>query len=85
MLSENVFFFVFYVFSFPSAVYVGTLNLIASIPGPSILTFVFGWRIECVLVNGFLSALEFSLKKLSIGVDSNKPVKIQNNVDLLIK
>ena len=27
-----------YVFSFPSAVYVGTLNLIASIPGPSILT-----------------------------------------------
>ena len=31
-------FVVFYVFSFPPAVYVGTLNLIASIPGPSILT-----------------------------------------------
>ena len=28
----------FYVFSFPPTVYVGTLNLIASIPGPSILT-----------------------------------------------
>ena len=33
-------FVVFYVFSFPSAVYVGTLNLIASIPGPSILTLL---------------------------------------------
>ena len=32
-------FVVFYVFSFPPAVYVGTINLIASIPGPSILTF----------------------------------------------
>ena len=31
-------FVVFCVFSFPPAVYVGTLNLIASIPGPSILT-----------------------------------------------
>ena len=31
-------FIVFYVFSFPPAVYVRTLNLIASIPGPSILT-----------------------------------------------
>ena len=29
----------FYVFSFPPAVYDGTLNLIASIPGPSSLTF----------------------------------------------
>ena len=28
----------FYVFSFQSAVYIGTLNLIESIPGPSILT-----------------------------------------------
>ena len=28
----------FYVFSFPAGVYVGTLNLIASIPDPSILT-----------------------------------------------
>ena len=27
-----------YVFSFPAGVYVGTLNLIASIPDPSILT-----------------------------------------------
>ena len=27
----------FYVFSFPPGVYVGTLSLIASIPGPSIL------------------------------------------------
>ena len=32
-------FVVLYVFSFPPAVYVGTLNLIASIPGPSILTY----------------------------------------------
>ena len=32
-------FVVFYVFSFPSGVYVGTLNLIASMPGPSFLTF----------------------------------------------
>ena len=32
-------FVVFYVFSFRCAVCVGTLNLIASIPGPSILTF----------------------------------------------
>ena len=31
-------FVVFYVFSFPAGVYVGTLNLIESIPGPSILT-----------------------------------------------
>ena len=31
----------FYVFSFPPAVYVGTFNLIASIPGPSILTCIF--------------------------------------------
>ena len=29
----------FHVFSFPSGVYVGTFNLIASIPGRSILTF----------------------------------------------
>ena len=29
----------FYVFSFPTGVYVGTLNLIALIPGLSILTF----------------------------------------------
>ena len=28
----------FYVFSFPAGVYVGTFNLIASIPGPSFLT-----------------------------------------------
>ena len=28
----------FYVFSFPPGVYVWTLNLVASIPGPSILT-----------------------------------------------
>ena len=33
-------FVVFYVFSFPPAVYVGTLNLIASIPGLSILTLL---------------------------------------------
>ena len=33
-------FVVFYVFSFLPAVYVGTLNLITSIPGPSILTFI---------------------------------------------
>ena len=33
-------FVVFYVFSFQPAVCVGTLNLIASIPGPSILTFL---------------------------------------------
>ena len=38
VLSEKGF-VVFYVFSFPPSVYVGTLNLIASIPGPSILTF----------------------------------------------
>ena len=34
-------FVVFNVFSFPPAVYVGTLNLIVSIPGPSILTWNF--------------------------------------------
>ena len=33
-------FVVFYVFSFPPGVYVGTLNLNASFSGPSILTFV---------------------------------------------
>ena len=32
-------FVVFYVFSFPPVVFVGTLNLIAPIPDPSILTF----------------------------------------------
>ena len=37
MLSEKCF-VMFYVFSFPSGVYVGTLNLIALIPGPFILT-----------------------------------------------
>ena len=37
MLSEKCF-VVFYVFSFPPGVYVATLNLIASIPDPSILT-----------------------------------------------
>ena len=37
VLSEKCF-VVIYVFSFPTGVYVGTLNLIASIPGPSILT-----------------------------------------------
>ena len=31
-------FVVFYVFSFPAGVFVGTLNFIASIPDPSILT-----------------------------------------------
>ena len=38
VLSENV--LLFCVFSFPPAVYVGTLNLIAPIPGPSILILV---------------------------------------------
>ena len=38
VLSEKCF-VVFYVFSFPPAVYVGTLNFIASIPGPFILTY----------------------------------------------
>ena len=37
LLSEKCF-VVFYVFYFPLGVYVGTLNLIASIPGPSIFT-----------------------------------------------
>ena len=37
MLLEKCF-VVFYVFSFPRGVYVGTLNLIASIPCPPILT-----------------------------------------------
>ena len=37
VLSEKHF-VVFYIFSFPSGVYVGPLNLIASIPGHSILT-----------------------------------------------
>ena len=36
MLSENV--LLCFMYFFPPAVYVGTLNLIASIPGPSILT-----------------------------------------------
>ena len=35
-------FVVFYVFSFPPGVYVGTINLIASIPGPSIFAFLPG-------------------------------------------
>ena len=38
MLLEKCF-VIFYVLSFPPAVYVGTLNLIASIPDPSILNF----------------------------------------------
>ena len=33
-------FAMFYVFSFLPGVYVGTLNLIASIPGSSVLTFL---------------------------------------------
>ena len=33
-------FVVSYVFSLPAGVYVGTLNLIASIPDPSILTII---------------------------------------------
>ena len=37
VLSEKCF-VMFYVFSFPPGVYVGTLNLIASNPGPSVLT-----------------------------------------------
>ena len=37
MLSEKCF-VVFYVFSFPAGVYVGTLNLIVSTPDPSIFT-----------------------------------------------
>ena len=36
---------IFYVFSFPTGIYVGTLNLIASIPGSSILTL----KLQCVL------------------------------------
>ena len=35
-------FVVFCVFSFPPAVYVGTLNLIASIPGPLFLLYIVG-------------------------------------------
>ena len=35
----------FYVFSFPAGVYAGTLNLIASIPGPYILTCSIAARI----------------------------------------
>ena len=37
VLSEKCF-VMCYVFSYPPGVHVGTLNLIASIPGPSILT-----------------------------------------------
>ena len=40
VLSEKCY-IVFCVFSFLPGVYVGTLNLIASIPGPSILTLMF--------------------------------------------
>ena len=39
-------FVVFYVFSFPPAVYVGTLNLIASIPGPSVLILFYMGKSE---------------------------------------
>ena len=38
VLSEKCF-DVFYVFSFPPGVYVGASNVIARIPGPSVLTF----------------------------------------------
>ena len=40
VLSDNVLLCFITVFSFPPGVYVGTFNLLASIPGPSILTFV---------------------------------------------
>ena len=40
MLSEKCF-IVFYLFSVPDGVYVGTLNLMASIPDPSILTLYY--------------------------------------------
>ena len=39
-------FVVFYVFFFPPGVYVGTLNLIASIPGPSILALHLLWSLN---------------------------------------
>ena len=41
----------FYAFSFPPVVYVGTLNLIASIPDPSILTLnLTTWVTGCLQV-----------------------------------
>ena len=43
----------FYVFSFPPVVYVGTLNLIASIPDPSILT------LHLSIANGFVSSKSY--------------------------
>ena len=36
--------FVMYLFFFPPGVYVETLNLIASIPGPYILTIYFAYK-----------------------------------------
>ena len=49
MLSEKCF-VVFYVFSFPAGVYVGTLNLIVSIPDPCILTLYFWANFYVLLI-----------------------------------
>ena len=46
-------FVVFYVFSFPPGVYVGTLNLIESIPGPFILTFYDGPGVKLYILVGW--------------------------------
>ena len=55
------YFVVFYVFSFPAGVYVGTLNLIASIPDPHILTIhIYNHNIQ----SSFLKPLGQSKSKL---------------------
>ena len=63
MLSEKCF-VVFYIFSFPPGVYVGTENLIASIPGPSILTLLLLARLHVIhqLFAVYTEILEKSIK-----------------------
>ena len=53
--------FVFYIFHFPPGVYFGTLNLIASIPGPSFLIlFLKEMYIYCKLETFFVLGIAFT-------------------------
>ena len=75
MLSEKCF-VVFDVFSFPPGVYVGTLNLIASIPGPSILTLYY----ICIAVplhiaHLYICRICLSVYSCTVSTSYNKEIK----------
>ena len=81
MLSEKCF-VVFYVFSFPPGVCVGTLNSIASIPRPSILTFHNDLILDKTSTK--TSSLMQMVSKLEGGQGTEMTMKLQSQSQFII-